>query len=120
LAFGGQNPSMILSKYPFAKKSDGTDDVDRFVLPSTNFRRTVLYAKIQIDPAHTVDLYCPQFTSPLLGQNLPYNGSYAQASTIGEDAGASYQFDLYSDENLLQAHKTVDWIRSKTGSGQAI
>jgi hypothetical protein len=109
-AFKGQTPSMILSRFPFAKKADGSDDVDTFVLPSTSFRRTVLRAKLQLGGGSTVDFYCAQLTSAFVsGDGLPYTGPYSNGGSNG-----------FADEQQLQANKAIAWIKAQSGSGPAI
>jgi hypothetical protein len=103
LAFGGENPSMILSRYPLA-------NADVFVLPSTNFRRSVLYAEVELQKGATVDFYCAQFSSPLLDADLPYTGDYS-----GGDPAHGYD-----GEQLLQANELIAWVKRKSGNRPTI
>ena len=103
IAFEGQNPSMILSRYPLAK-------TDVLVLPSTNFRRTVLYAQVQLQQGTTVDFYCGQLSSPLLDADLPYTGAYSN----GDIAHG------YDQEQILQTNKLIAWVKQKSGNRPAI
>jgi hypothetical protein len=50
-------------------------NVDVLVLPSTNFRRSVLYAQVAIDNGPKVDFYCAQLSSSLIDSDLPYVGN---------------------------------------------
>jgi endonuclease/exonuclease/phosphatase family metal-dependent hydrolase len=95
-AFDGQTPSMILSRYPLT-------NVDTLVLPSTNFRRAVLYAQVQLQQGSSVDFFCAQLSSPLLDQDLPYTGNYDN----GDPAHG------YDQEQLLQTAQLLDWVKTK-------
>lgn len=101
--FDGQNPSMILSRFPIISS-------DVFVLPSTNFRRTVLYAQLQIEPTQTIDYYCAQLSSPLFDDALPYTGNYG-----GVDLSRGYD-----NEALLQVQKAIAWIARKSSGRPTI
>ena len=98
LAFHGENPSMILSRFPIKQ-------TDVFVLPSTSFRRSVLYAEVEIEPGRTVDTYCAQLSSPFLDDTLPYTGNYGTS---------------YDDEQKLQAQRLIAWVQSKSEGRPAI
>lgn len=96
LAFRGETPSLILSRHPL-------ENTDAFILPSTNFRRAVLYAQAKLDEGTTIDFFCAQLSSPLINRDLPYTGAYG-------DGDASHGYDR---EALLQTQKLIEWVRSK-------
>jgi len=104
LAFAGQNSVTILSHYPLS----GTDVL---VLPSTNHRRVVEYARVQL-PGGSVDFYCGFFVSPLDAAALPYDGNYG--------LGASGSEQAYDNEQTYEAQQLVDWVKAKSGSAPAI
>jgi hypothetical protein len=104
LAFAGQNSVTILSHYPLS----GTDVL---VLPSTNYRRVVEYAQLQL-PGGPVDFYCGFFVSPLNAAALPYDGNYG--------LGASSSLQAYDNEQTYQAQQLVEWVKAKSGSAPAI
>jgi hypothetical protein len=103
LAFQGQSPLMMLSRFPLSNR-------DQFVLPSTNFRRTVLYATATLQDQVQVDVYCALLTSTLIKSDLPYVGAYDNGD---RDNG-------YDNEQLLQAQKLVAWVKTKSGGRPAI
>jgi hypothetical protein len=104
-AFGGNAPSMVLSRFPIMKS-------ETYVLPTTNWRRVVHYAQLLIDTNKTLDYYCAQLT-PLLDQTMPYTGPYAphggSANTMGWEA-----------EQQLDAQRVVDFVRAISGSNPAV
>lgn len=100
-AHGGQNPSMVLSRYPLAQQ-------ETYVFPATGYRRTILRSVVQLQQGSTVDFYCAQLSSSLVKANLPYTGSY------GEGEGG------WAAEQLLQAQRLVDWVKQKSAGRQAI
>jgi hypothetical protein len=105
LTFGGQNSVTILSHYPLS----GTDVL---VLPSTNYRRVVEYAQVELPGGGTVDFYCGFFVSTLNAAALPYDGNYG--------LGASSSQQAYDNEQTYQAQQLVDWVKAKSGSAPAI
>jgi hypothetical protein len=105
LAFLGANSSIILSKYPLANQ-------DSYVLPSTNYRRAVLYAQVQF-PGTPVDFYCGFLDSPLVASSLPYEGCFgdgngSMTSTASEQS--------YLAENLYEAQLMAGWVAKKSGA----
>jgi hypothetical protein len=105
LAFQGATPNFILSKYPLAK-------TDSYILTSTLYRATVLYAQAQFEDGLDVDFYCGQFSSTLDASAEPYDGFY------GGDAGTSQ--GQYDNEQTWQGQQLVDWVKQKSGKNPAI
>jgi hypothetical protein len=105
LAFDGESSVMILSRVPLM-------NTDSYILPSTLFRRTVLYAQLQLSGGQSVDFYCGGLTSTFNGENLPYIGDYG--------GGADASTPEWENENLWQAQKLIAWVGTKSGSNPAI
>lgn len=103
--FGGQNPSMVLSRYPVA-------NTDVFVFPSWLYRRAVIYTQLQLEQGTSVDFYCAQLTSTGIGGLLPYVGYYGN--------GAADSHGGYAAEQLLQVNKLIAWVKKKSGDRPAI
>jgi hypothetical protein len=106
--FGGQLPNLILSRYPFVA-------TDYFVLPSSQYRQGVLYARVQLEDQQ-VDFYCGFFTSTLVAQDLPYTGNYGN----GGNPNTAQEGGAYANEQWLQAKDLVAWVATKSGSNPAI
>jgi hypothetical protein len=96
---------MLLSKLPLV-------DVDQFVLHSTVFRRTAVYARMKYDGELSVDVYCAH-APPLLGSNMPYTGNYSNGANVAN--GAAWQ-----EEQVFAIGKLVEWIKKKSGDRPAI
>jgi hypothetical protein len=94
LAFGGMSYSMLLSHYPLAA-------TQAFELPSTGFRRTLLYADVVLEDGQHVDYYCAHLSSPLVASSIPYTGQY----------GATWE-----DEQDVQIAKVVRFIQAKSAT----
>ncbi len=107
IGFEGQNSSMILSRYPLS-------NTDSFILPSTNYRRAVLYAQVQLED-QSVDFYCGFFISTLIASDLPFLGPYGGPS----DAGLS-SAQQYDNEQDLEAQQLVAWVAQKSAGRHAI
>jgi hypothetical protein len=105
-AFQGNATSMVLSRFPIVQSQT-------YVLPTTNWRRVVHYAQLQIDTNKTLDYYCAQLT-PLLDQTMPYTGPYA--APVGGSANPMG----WEIEQQLDAHRVVDFVKSKSGSNPAV
>jgi hypothetical protein len=119
LAFQGDNPVLLASRFPFAKNADGSDATDVLFLPSTGYRRAVLHAKVLPDPmdaTKTVDFFCGYYTSPLLGASLPYVGNYSNNTMYADEPTGT---NGWRDEQNLQAIRTVAWVR-KLSTGPTI
>jgi hypothetical protein len=105
-AFNGQSTAMILSRYPLA-------NTDSYVLPSTGWRREILYAEIELEDV-PVDFYCVELTTPGLDADEPYVGSYGQdVTTVLSDGGVSLE-NGYEDEQNLQVQRAIGYIRQKS------
>ena len=92
--YGGQVPVVILSRYPLT-------DTDAFILPSTDYRRAVLFSRVQLHSCKTVDFYCGSFTSTLIAQDEPYTGNYG----AGGDPNSTSSGGAYANEQILQAQR---------------
>jgi hypothetical protein len=101
-AFGGQTPSMVLSRFPLS-------DTDLFILPSTNWRRVVYYAKVEIEKGRTIDYFCAQLSTPHDGI-ITYIGPYSNGDTAHG----------WEQEQLLQVQKIISWVKKKSEGRPAI
>jgi hypothetical protein len=113
-AFQGQSTEMILSHYPLA-------NTNAYILPSTNYRRQVLYAEVQLEDA-PIDFYCGHLTAFDIDGEEPYEGAYGQDKTTElPDGGVSVE-NGYEDEQDLQAGRVIRYIeqRSKSTGNPAI
>jgi hypothetical protein len=104
LGYGGNNSSMILSKYPIVNQ-------DSYVLPSTNYRRSVLYSQVQFPGNVTVDFYCGFLMTPLIASSVPYLGCFGNGNGSATDMQSEQS---YLAENLFQAQKMAAWIAQKS------
>jgi hypothetical protein len=98
LAFDGMAASMILSHYPLK-------NMQSFILPSTGFRRMVLYAQVDIGP-ETIDFYCGQLSSPLIIADVPYTGSYGQGTSTNG----------WENEQQLQVQEVISFVEKTSGA----
>lgn len=105
-AFAGMTPSMILSHYPLA-------DTQAFILPSTGFRRAVLYATVQLED-QDIDFYCAQLSSALISQLIPYEGQYGQDGTLTSPDGGTRPESGWEVEQNLQVQKVIAFIRARS------
>jgi hypothetical protein len=96
-AYQGMNGTLILSRYPLA-------NTQSYILPSTGFRRSVLYAQVMLEDNQTVDFFCGQFISSLIDADIPYVGNYG-TDIVGQENG-------WEDEQDLQAQRAVTWIQA--------
>lgn len=105
LGYDGFNSSMILSKYPIKNQSS-------YVLTSTNYRRSVLYATVEFPGGLDVDFYCGFFITPLIASSVPYLGcfgdGYGSATTMASEQS-------YLAENQWEAQQLVGFVQSKSG-----
>ncbi len=104
LGFAGAENSMILSRYPLV-------NTDVLVLQSTFYRRSVLYAQVQLEDQN-VDFYCGFLTTTLNASALPYVGNYGKGSMDSQTA--------YENEQVFQAQQVVNYVQKKSGSNPAI
>lgn len=98
--------SIILSRYPFVA-------TDALILPSTDYRRSVLYAKVQLEEGQTVDFYCGFLITTENAGVEPYVGNYGNGPVT--DAGAST--DGWDNEQIWEAQQMVNWVNAKSGTG---
>jgi hypothetical protein len=105
--FNGQTTAMILSHYPLA-------NTDSLVLPSTNWRRQVLYAEVELEDA-PVDFYCAHLSAPNIDADQPYVGNYGKDQTTTlPDGGLSIE-NGYEDEQDLQVQRVIAYVQQKSG-----
>lgn len=109
-AFNGQSATAILSRYPIIQS-------DVLVLPSTNYRQTVSYARVQLEDSQ-VDFYCGFFSSTLVADTLPYPSwsPYGNGGTPSDPSGAG----AYGQEQKLQAADLITWVGKKSQGKPAI
>ncbi len=106
--YEGQLSTMILSRYPLTA-------TDSYILPSTNYRRGALYAKVQLED-QAIDFYCGFFISTLIATDLPYTGNYGADGGAKDPTGAG----AYGQEQNWEATQLVTWIKQKSGNNPAI
>jgi hypothetical protein len=104
LGFGGFENSIILSRYPLNK-------TQAFILPSTFYRRSVLYASVQLED-QSVDFYCGFIQTTQNANALPYVGNYGNGATDSQTA--------WNNEQLYEAQLLVNWENSISGMNPAI
>ncbi|GAC1569929.1 MAG: hypothetical protein NVS3B20_01210 [Polyangiales bacterium] len=104
LSFGGNNGVLLLSRHPLS-------NIEHRVLPSTNFRRTVVRATVTPKSGAKVDVYCTDLSEIYQGLIAPYTGPYANG-LINERGWAA--------EQLLQAKKLVAYVQEKSASQKAV
>ncbi len=103
----GANSTIIVSKYPLAK-------TDKYILPSTNYRRSILYAQVQFPENLNVDFYCSFFITPLIAAVAPYEGCF------GNGYDVSHSQLAYEQENLFEAKLAAAWVQQKSGKNRAV
>ena len=108
--FNGQVSVAILSRYPLL-------DTDTFILPSTNFRQGISYARVQLEDTQ-FDFYCGFFSSTLVATTVPYPpwGFYGGDGGLGDPT----ENGAYAREQLLQAKDLIKWVAQKSGGRPAI
>jgi hypothetical protein len=104
LGFNGAGNSLILSRYPLMK-------TDALILPSTDYRRMVLYASLQLED-QAVDFYCGFLMTTENSSALPYAGNYGNGATDSQTG--------WDNEQLYEAQQLVKWVQTKSGSNPAI
>ncbi len=100
-AFGGQSSLLVLSRYPISAS-------EQWVLPSTEWRSSVLRAELALPNGVALDAYCTELTSPQTGVTHPYAGAYGGTATDSDGA--------WLEEQTLQAKKLVAYVTRKSGS----
>ncbi len=100
--FGGQASAMILSRYPLANTS-------AFVLPSTNLRREVLYAEVQLEDG-PIDFYCSPLDPQYIDADEPYEGSYGRDNTTALPDGGESIENGWEDEQGVQVKRLVSFV----------
>ncbi|MGH7296799.1 MAG: hypothetical protein ACRELB_17810, partial [Polyangiaceae bacterium] len=106
-AFGGQTPSMVLSRYPFASAPQA------YILPSTGWRRAVIYAPLQLED-QVVDFYCAQLSSSTIASELPYAGDYGPNGE-DRDAGAG-GVSGWEKEQQVQVAQVVSFVQKTSAA----
>jgi hypothetical protein len=104
LGFNGNQNSLILSRYPLS-------NTDAFILPSTFYRRVVLYAQVQLED-QSVDFYCGFLMTTENASALPYIGNYGNGATDSQTG--------WNNEQLYEAMQLVAWQQKKSGANPAI
>jgi hypothetical protein len=120
LAAGGANTTLLASRFPFATNPDGSPATDVLYLPSTYERRSMLHARVLLNPqdkTDTLDVFCAYLQTPLLLATLPYPGNYGNNTTYPDMQGAT---NGWRDEQNLQAKRAIAWVQKIAGSGPAI
>jgi endonuclease/exonuclease/phosphatase family metal-dependent hydrolase len=105
-AFGGQAPSMFLSRLPIVNS-------EVYVLPSTNFRRVAIRSEVELERGKLIDVYCVHPSALLDDKQIPYAGNYANLAE-------RERVDPYWQESNLQAQRLVDWVKQKSGDRPVI
>jgi hypothetical protein len=103
--FDGQTTSLLLSKLPL-------QEIDEYVLSSTVFRRTAVYAKMQLEGDKTLDVYCVH-APPLLGSQVAYTGPYANGAAL-EDGSAWFEEQTWGIQNF------ANWVKRKSEGRPAL
>ncbi len=99
MGYQGSENSLILSKYPIVNS-------DSYVLPSSYYRRSVLYTQVQFPGNVTIDFYCGFLQTLSIATDLPYQGCFGNGGKTSEDA--------YTNENLYEAQLMASWIQAKS------
>lgn len=99
LGYQGNENSLILSKYPIVNS-------DSYVLPSSYYRRSVLYTQVQFPGNVTVDFFCGFLQTLGISTDLPYEGCFGN--------GATSSLQGYENENLYEAQLMAAWIQEKS------
>jgi len=100
-AFGGANSVMLLSRFPIASS-------EQWVLPSTEWRASVLRAELVLPNGSPFDAYCTEITSPQTGPTHPYTGAYGGTAT-----DSNHQ---WLEEQTLQTKKLVAYTNRRSGA----
>ena len=120
MSWHGQNGTVVLSRFPFAKNDAGVDETEAFIFPGSSYRRVILRARLQLDSTSQMDVYCAQLVSPDTGNEIiQYVGQYAtpDAGLYPEENTAD---NGWRDEDSLQLRDAIDWIKSQSGHNPAI
>ncbi|HEY6459344.1 MAG TPA: hypothetical protein VIY73_04310, partial [Polyangiaceae bacterium] len=89
-------------------------NTDVFILPSTLYRRTVLYAQVQLEDQN-VDFYCGFLQTTGNSDVFPYQGNYGNGPITEPDGGLSTS-DAWANEQIWEAQQLVQWVQQKSGS----
>jgi hypothetical protein len=121
LAAAGANTTILASRFPFATNPDGTPATDVFYLPSSYERRSILHARVLLNPqdkSNTVDFFCAYLQTPLLLATLPYPGLYSNGTMYPDMPTPGT--NGWRDEQNLQAKRAIAWVQKIAGTGPAI
>jgi hypothetical protein len=99
LGYQGAENSLILSKYPIVNS-------DSYVLPSSYYRRSVLYTQVQFPGNVTIDFFCGFLQTLGIASDVPYQGCFGNGATSSEQG--------YANENLYEAQLMAAWIQEKS------
>jgi hypothetical protein len=104
LGYDGAENTLILSRYPLK-------NTQAFILPSTDYRRSVLYASVQLED-QSVDFYCGFIMTTQNANALPYIGNYGGGATDSQTA--------WNNEQTYEATLLTQWVSTISGSNPAI
>jgi hypothetical protein len=104
--FDGQTAEMILSRYPLANQQV-------FVLPSTGFRKAVLYAEVQLED-QPIDFYCTSLAAGGLDSTVPYTGDYGNDAVTALPDGGQLVENGWEDEANDQVRKVIEFVRTNS------
>ena len=88
---------------------------DSLILPSTDYRRSILYAQVQLED-QTVDFYCGFLSTTLNADAIPYVGSYGNGPITDPDPSVQG----WENEQYYQAQQFAAYVQQKSGSNPAI
>lgn len=102
-AFHGASSPVLLSRHPLA-------NVTQWVLPSTNWRVSVIRADVALENGASLAAYCTELTSPAAGATLPYTGAYGEGLT---------GIAAWQAEQILQIQRLAAYVtRTSAAAGQ--
>jgi hypothetical protein len=99
-AFAGENDLLLLSREPIATSK-------LYVLPSTDYRRGVMHARL----SSGLHVFCASLTPTFSAVDLPYTGRYGDGA-MGINGWIA--------ENLLQTKKLIALVKNVAGNDPAI
>jgi hypothetical protein len=105
LAFKGNSSTMVVSRYPIKNP-------EALVIPSSEFRSTVVRAPIQLENGTEVDVYCADLSvvqSDCLTR--PYTNVYGLNADGSKPANCTAS---WANEQKLQMQKVVSWVNKKS------
>lgn len=103
--FRGASPQIMLSRYPLS-------NTESYVLPSTNWRRAVLRAVVEIPDTDPVDVFCLHL-APIQGPQFPYSGHYGGDMEVDGEVLTEWSAEQYYEAQLALA-----WIKQQATPGR--